>query len=225
MDAVSGVGGGAWSRGLKELARGSSRSGKSAPGRRTSAPRRRDGFTLIELVVAATIFLVLLGVIGGMFATFVRGQRIRLGQTTLLGDVQTFLELLEREVRTGYGNTFRCAASDPTSAVLECAGPSLVFTNQERKEVSYALNVTAIERGEEGVSAPYAITGRGLEVRDLRFSVAQSGSDRGTPPQFPILTKQQGRVTIRLRVCPRGVDDGRCIVMQTSLTSRQYGSV
>lgn len=209
MDAVSGVGGGVRSR---------------APGRRANARGPRDGFTLLELVVAATIFLVLLSVIGGMFATLVRGQRSRLGQTTLLGDVQTFLELLEREVRTGYGNTFRCAASNPTSSVLECAGPSLVFTNQERTEVTYALNGTAIER-REGAGAPYAITGRTVEVRHLLFSVAQSGSDPGTPPQFPVLTERQGRVTIRIRVCPRGVGDMRCMVMQTSLTSRQYGPV
>lgn len=189
--------------------------------------RPQAGYTLIEILTAAGIFVVLLGVVSGIFITFLRGQRSTLAQSALIGDVQTFLELLEREVRTGYGNTFRCAASDPTSSGLTCVSDTFVFTNQESNEVTYRRNATdrSIEREAGGVGV--RLTTPAVEITTLEFTVTQTNVDPGdqtvVPPERPILTGQQGRVTVRIRVCPPGIDDGRCFVTQTTLTSRQYG--
>lgn len=170
---------------------------------------RQAGLSLIEIVVAVGIFALLIGTATGIFVTITRAQRSATGQAALLGDAQTFLELLEREVRTGYGSTFRCAAA--------CPGASFVFTNQEGEEVTFDLFENAIRRN--GV----ALTARGVVVRDLEFVVTQSGVDVGSPPDQPLLVGEQGRVTVRVRACPPGVDDDRCLVTQTTLAARQYG--
>lgn len=178
---------------------------------------RQLGLTLVEIVVAMGIFVLLIGGGTSLFVLLLRSQRSDLGQTTLLGSTQTFLELLEREVRTGFGNTFRCSSSDPINSALTCDGSSFTFTNQENEEVTYTRSGTAIARNGDPVS------GTGVEVRELTFHALQSGVDQGAAGQVPILTVRQGRVTVRLRACPAGADDERCLAVQTTLTARQYG--
>lgn len=171
-----------------------------------SGDPRQSGLTLIEIVIAVGIFTLLVGTVAGVFATFARGQRSGLEQATLLGDAQTFLELLEREVRTGYGNTF------------SGSGSTFAFKNQEGLPVTYGLDSTGTRIQRNGV----AVTSAAFEVRSLDFSVTASGVDPGPPS---LLTGQQGRVTVRVHVCPRGITDDRCLITQATLTSRQYAPI
>lgn len=177
------------------------------------------GFTLIELVVALGVFSLLIGAVTGSFVSLARNQRSGLAQTTILGDAETFLELLEREVRTGYGNTFAGGES------------TFTFTNQEGNAVTYSLVNTAIQRNRVALTSP------AVEVSALHFlPVASTRNDNvltGDPTDDFLggfadndQGNHQGRVRVRIRACPRGVagtdTDGRCIFVQTTLTSRQY---
>ena len=161
-----------------------------------------SGFTLIEAGVAVSMFVILLGAIMGIFTTFTRQQRSGIAQATLLGEAQSAVELLEREVRTGFSDTFR--SSGPAN---------FSFVNQEGNPITYQRDGTRITR--QGVP----ITSSVVEVRSLEFVVLAASVDPGVPR---ILTTQQGRVTVRMRICPKGIDDNRCLPLQTTLTSRQY---
>lgn len=164
------------------------------------------GLTLVETVVVLGIFMVLLGAVTSVFMAVTRGQQSAFAQATLLSDTQTFLELLEREVRTGFGNTF------------SGSGSTFAFKNQEGLDVTYGLDSQGTRIQRNGID----ITGAALEIRSLDFSVVTPGTDPGPPA---ILTGEQGRVTVRMRACPRGIDDERCLVVQTTLTARQYGPI
>lgn len=168
--------------------------------------KKEAGFTLIEAVVAVSMFLILLGAIMSVFTTFTRQQRYGITQATLLGEAQNALETLEREVRTGFSNTFSGGAS------------TLRLTNQNGTPITYARSSDGrITR--QGVP----VTSLAVDVRSLEFVVRAPGVDPGTPPQVPILTGEQGRVTVRMQVCPRGIPGtSRCLPLQTTLTSRQY---
>lgn len=191
------------------------------------------GFTLIELVVATGIFALLIGTVTGVFVSLTRGQRSGLAQTTILGDAETFLELLEREVRTGYGNTFRCVpGSAPESAPLTCAADTFVFANQDREEITYRLTGTQITRVSPATGTT-TLTSPAVAVRFLEYvavRAVRNDHDPGDPTDDFLggfadgdPGNRQGRVTVRIRACPRGVtDDARCIFVQTTLTSRQY---
>lgn len=183
--------------------------------------RREAGATLLELVVAASLFALVVGSAAGIFVTFTRGERSQTGRVVLLGDIQTFLELLEREVRTGYANTFRCEVGPlPGTGGDPCADDVFIFNNQQQDEITYrhdAANASITRQ--EGAGAAAQITSRAVAVRDLEFTVQQSRVDAGPPP---ILKDEMGRVIVRLRACPPAVDDERCIHVQTTLTSRQY---
>lgn len=172
----------------------------------TESPQR--GFTLIELVVAVGIFVLLVGGATGAFVRLTQSQRVDRAQIMLLTDVQNFLETLEREIRTGFGSTF------------SGEGTTLSLTNQNRESVTYERDdtTTSIKRN----SVP--ITAERTEIRDLDFAVRTAAccETTGSPP----LLTAQGLVTVRLRACPKTLPtpapDTRCLVLQTTLTSRQH---
>jgi type II secretory pathway pseudopilin PulG len=190
------------------------------------------GFTLIELVVATGVFALLIGTVAGVFVSLTRHQRSGLAQTTILGDAETFLELLEREVRTGYGNTFTVPTID-----------SFQFKNQDQEQITYCLgnldlgctagSTQIIRIGPTGTER---LTSPAVDVRLLEYTaVLATRNDNGTADDLTDdflggftpesdLQNLQGRVTVRIRACPRGVtNDAQCIFVQTTLTSRQYG--
>lgn len=179
------------------------------------------GFTLIELVVAVSIFALLVGTVAGVFTGVVRSQRSSIAQAELLGEAQTFLELLEREVRTGFGSSFGQGTES-----------EFYFKNQEGWCVKYFRDSPAgalpqIRRAESRVAgcSPSSLSGGvnvsapDVSIDALEFVVTTAGVD----PSSGLLTGEQGRVTVRVRACPRGVTDERCLSTQTTLTSRQYG--
>ncbi len=167
------------------------------------------GFTLIELVVAVGVFVLLVGGTTGAFVRLTQSQRVDRAQILLLTDLQNFLETLEREIRTGFGNTF------------SGGGATLSLTNQNRESVTYARVGTAITRTGDRSAR---ITSERTEIRDLDFAVRPAAccETTGTPP----LLTTQGLVTVRLRACPNTggapAPDTRCLILQTTLTSRQH---
>jgi len=172
---------------------------------------RRNGFTFLETLIAVTIFLILIGAVAGIFTTFTRQQRRGFTQTTLLGGVQNAVEVLEREVRTGFSNTF------------SGSGSNFSFKNQNGILISYQLSGTRITRRAIPPDVTLPITSSAVDIRSLEFTVRTPGMDPGIAPQVPMLTGEQGRVTVRMRVCPKSIDDDRqCLQLQTTLTSRQY---
>lgn len=175
-------------------------------------PKQR-GFTFIEILIASGMLVLLLSAVISVFTLFTRQQRTALTAVALVGEVETFLEVFEREVRTSSGTTFE----NPSGA------SSVRMRNQKGQQVTYRLDATGrrIVREVEGQSD--FVTADTVHVRDLVFSVTKPTVDVGTPPQVPLLTGEQGRVTVGTRLCPLGVDDARCLIVQTTLTSRQYG--
>lgn len=181
--------------------------GKSAE----RSPAASDGFTFVEAIISVTIFLLLVSALGGIFTTFTRQQRTGITQATLLGEAQTAVEILEREVRTGFSNTF------------SGSGSTFSLRNQNGVLVTYALSGSRVTRRVVPPDTTLPITSSAVEVRSLEFIVRTPGVDPGVAPQVPILTGEQGRVTVRMHLCPQGITSAsRCLQLQTTLTSRQY---
>lgn len=175
--------------------------------------RDAEGFTFIEVLVATSAFLLLFGAVSGVFTAFTRQQRAGLGTATLLSEFQNVFETLEREARTGYGNTF----ATPSGAT------AFRFKNQNVQEVTYRHDAAGkrIVREVSGGTSQ-VLTSRAVEVLSLAFLVTAPVVDTGVAPQIPILTGAQGRVTVSTRLCPAGGESPRCLTVQTTLTSRQY---
>lgn len=203
---------------------------KAANIKATDAPLRH-GFTLVELLVVTSLFVVLTGSLGGIYSAFVRQHRGQRAGIALQQDLQNFFEVLDREVRTGFGTTFGVRAG----------GTRFILKNQSTVCVKYGLGLganagrliraTSSAAGCIPASVLLAsgepLTSRSTELRLLSFGFEQAPAvdDNGTPdPADDLLTGQQGRVTVSLRACPRGRPDAECLDVQTTMTSRQHGA-
>jgi len=182
------------------------------PVSRPRQPRECAGFTLIEILVATGAFLLVFGGVMGIFTVFSRQQRAGLATTTLVSEIQNVFETLEREARTGFGDTF--SAPQGTAAFR--------LKNQNGQEVTYRHDAAGgrLVREVAGRSAQ-ALTSPAVDIPALAFLVTAPTVETGVPPQGPLLRGAQGRVTVSARLCPTG-GRAQCLVVQTTLTSRQY---
>lgn len=99
-----------------------------------------NGFTVIELIVAMTVFVVLMSIAAGGFVHLLKNQRIVAALMTANDSASLTLEQMAREIRTGY------------NFCLTESG-KLQFVSAIRNEVvRYRLNNDAIEKGVSDMS-------------------------------------------------------------------------
>lgn len=94
------------------------------------------GFTLIELIVAISVFAVLTSVAVGGFINIMRNQRIVTAMMAVNDNMSLTLEQMAREMRTGYNFCFVNGSSD-----------KIQFVNAKNEVVRYWLNNDGIEKG------------------------------------------------------------------------------
>src|SRR3989344_3661992 len=69
--------------------------------------KKRDGFTMGELIVAMSLFIIVITIASGTFVTSIRSQRDIVTSTSVNSNVTQALERMAREMRTGldFGGT------------------------------------------------------------------------------------------------------------------------
>src|SRR3989338_8853650 len=86
----------------------------------------RKGFTVVELMVAMSMFLILIGVAAGTFLETLRTQKIITELSAANDNATQAIEQLSREIRTGYN--FQTSNAD-----------MLEFVNYKNEVVTYKL--------------------------------------------------------------------------------------
>lgn len=184
------------------------------------------GFSLIELIVAASIFVGVLAFVGGTFSLFVAKQRQQISQQLLQQEVQNFFDVIDREARTAYGETFESSGCVPVNSCIQ-------FMNQEQKYVvspqvavksEYALSGPAtdgtrkINYMDKITNLPVPLTSDNVNVTDLKFSwIGVSVASDGTKNY---LSGVAPRLTISVTVCEK-TNSTSCLHAQTTISSRQ----
>lgn len=165
----------------------------------------RAGFTLIEMMVAMTLFAVVVSIAMGGFVQALRSQR----QITALmsaNDAMSFtIEQIAREVRTG--RFFSVGGNDSSQ---------LLFTNSKGEGVAYCYDAqdevvkrAVVASGVATCSDAKTISAAVVRVRSMRFILLE---DNQYPP----------RVTILFSVSPKneiGVAD-TIFRLQTTISGR-----
>ena len=176
----------------------------------------RGGFTLIEFLVALSVFSIIVSIATGGFVRALRTQRQTIGLLSANSNASLTIEQMARELRTGL--TFRCGSSNPT-----CSGtPTLVsFGTVTGQTVTYCLSGAAINRyvGVLGncVTDGTAITATNVNVKQLAFIVFNNQT-------FPA-DAYPARVTITMTVSPleQGVL-GAELNFQTTVSARNLAT-
>jgi prepilin-type N-terminal cleavage/methylation domain-containing protein len=162
---------------------------------------KSKGFTLVELLVAMSLFVILVGIAVGGFIRILRTQRAVVDLLSTNANASLTLEQMAREIRTGYH------FSKPSDSELE-------FVNAQNIVVFYRLNGEAIERGTEDalLRRTYKkITADNVKVVGFEITLLGSEAGDGYPP----------RITITLSVSGTNESlSGPPINIQTTISSR-----
>lgn len=150
----------------------------------------RRGFTIIELMVAMSLFVIVVGIASGTFVNALRTQRNVVGLMAANDNASLTLEQMSREIRTG--------------SAFVSAGSTLNFTNDEHELVQYALADGRIVRN----GAP--LTAANVLVKYLSFILRGEAVGDGAST----------RVTIMLGVGSRGRLESLVTRLQTTVSAR-----
>ncbi len=196
--------------------------------------RSTTGFTIVELLVGMSVFIVFFVGAIGIFFGATKNQRILVERISMNNNAGLVLEQMARELRTGYfGEGQQAPASD-------CSG-SITFTSGQEVDVSgnpvvitYAWMGDAITRTSSGGGSG-SLTASNVEVKKLCIYALYAGdSEKPTcyPPRFVISMEIKSKnlnlenaaqapssfisTTVSSRILPReiqnasGADPHRC---------------
>lgn len=140
---------------------------------------RLRGFTLIELMVALSLFVIVLGISSSIFIRSLRSQRAIVSLIAVNDNSSLAVEQMAREIRTGYNLSTNIPASD-----------QLDFTNAFGLAITYKLNsaTKAIER-KEGTGAFAPITGSNVRIEKLKFILNGVGGGDGLQSRVTIVSR------------------------------------
>jgi prepilin-type N-terminal cleavage/methylation domain-containing protein len=169
----------------------------------------RKGFTLVEFLVAMTLFSIIVSIAVGGFVRALRTQQQLVGLISANSNISLTMEQMSRELRTG--DSFDCDPSSPPNC------PSVNFINSSGQAITYRLNAAdqTIERGVNGVFQ--AITAGNIQVTS--FGINMRFNEVCPPDCYP------ARMTILISISPKtaGVETTE-IHLQTTVSARNLGT-
>ena len=134
------------------------------------------GFTLVEMIVAVSIFTVVMFVSVGALLAIADANRKANALRTVMDNLNFAMESMSRSIRTG--KDYACGPS----ANCPQGGPSIAFTDQNNVRVVYdynAANKSITVQKDGGI--PQAITSPEVQIDSLTFYVTGVGPDGKQP--------------------------------------------
>ncbi|MEK7465168.1 MAG: type II secretion system protein [Patescibacteria group bacterium] len=182
---------------------------------------KKNGFTIVELLVALSVFVAVLGLVTGGFMQSIRTQRSVAAMIAVNNNMSLVLEQIAREIRAG--RNF-CHTVDPnalphptcTTRFPAIGDDNIEFQRMRGNElvtVAYRYNIasTSIER-KEGGGEFKAITAPNVNVQHFDFSMQDQRA-----PAFEL----PWRVTIRMTVSPINITSPTMVEnIQTTVSAR-----
>ena len=142
------------------------------------------GFTLVELLIAITLFSIIVSVAVGGFTGMLRTQRQISSLITADANVSFAIEQMAREIRTGSDfcplgssgvSLCTCPQTDPMTGALSC--DDIAFVNAEGQTVVYALQGGILQKSVDGGATYDAVTATSITIP--YFNVLVFGNTAG----------------------------------------------
>ncbi|MDD5430643.1 MAG: prepilin-type N-terminal cleavage/methylation domain-containing protein [Candidatus Pacebacteria bacterium] len=158
--------------------------------------KNNSGFTIVELLVAMSLFMVVTAIVAGVFIRSLRTQRISMALVSANNNAELSVEQMAREIRTGF------------DFLVSGDGRIINFTSKG-KEISYKIEGGSLQRSVNG-GIYSKITADDVTVYDTSKFI------RLEDALFP------ERITIIMRVgSPKAFDAEESLIdIQTTVSSR-----
>ena len=166
------------------------------------------GFTLVELMVAMSVFIVAMTISVGIFIQGLRSQRQLVSAMAVSSEMSLVLEGMMRQLRTGYEFVGDLDSSQGTRADGAFEAFDSIAFEGVRGSVVYTFDSETITQSTNGAPA-VTLTGTGVKVRSLSFILPVRGPGDFCDPW---------RVTIAMEIGVAG--SSRVSNIQTTVSSR-----
>ena len=167
---------------------------------------KKRGFTLIEIMVAMSIFMiVMLMAIGALFVTSNSAKKAK-ALRTAMDNVNFAMENMSRNLRMG--SNFNCTSTPVSSSSLnnsmtnDCSSGNhaIIFTPYEYSQGNLAFQLSSSSGSSKTVqkvssTGTIDLTSPEVNITDLKFFV--SGSGLGDNPQPSVFIMMKGEIIIK----------------------------
>jgi len=155
----------------------------------------KKGFTLVELLVSISIFLVVMTISLGAVISVVDSNRKSKSIKTVMTNLNSALEIISRDIK--FGKNYHCDVTIGTiTSPRDCisGANSISFFSNNLIQTNYRLNNSSIEKSTDAGLTYQSITAPDITIQDLDFFVI------GSPPAAsPDNNFVQPRVLISIR--------------------------
>ncbi len=154
---------------------------------------KNSGFTLIEMIVAVSIFAIAASIAMGALLSVSDAQQKVLALRVVQDNLSFVFDVMAKEMRTG--TSYHCGLSldDFSDTPRDCVSPgssSFTFRNSAGDKATYRLNSGKIERIINGNSAsPFVLTSPDVNVSSLVFYVVGAPAGDHLQPRVTIVLR------------------------------------
>lgn len=171
----------------------------------------KRGFTLIELMVALSIFIIVMTIsMGSILGVFDANRKSR-SLKTVLNNLDLAVESMAKEMR--FGKNYHCGSGTVTVPQNCSGGGTLMsFLSSDNVQITYSLNNQAIEK-QVGSGIYIAVTAPEIVIDGLTFYTLGAGTSNTLQPKVIMIIKShagtgKGRtdLTLETLISQRALD-------------------
>ncbi len=151
--------------------------------------KNKKGFTLIEVIISISIFIVIVTVSLGAIANIFDANRKSQSLKAIMTNLNFALEVIAREMR--FGTNYHCGEDGDIAQPQNCTegGNFISFLSSDGNQVVYRLNISTnqLEKSINGGSSYIGITAPEITIQSLKFFVL--GATVEVAPASPLQPK------------------------------------
>lgn len=179
--------------------------------------RGNRGFSLIELIVASSVFIVVMVMSSGAVFTVFNSNQKSKNLRSVMDNLNLSLESMTRSIR--FGRNYHCGSSGTISLPQDCSNNTngantLSVIDMDGNQITYSLSGGRIQRTKG--SSTYYLTSPEVTINSLTFRVYGSGTytsgDRFQPQVIVVISGQVGLKTSTISA----------FTIETTISQRQF---